>query len=811
MHKTPFAGLTAPDPDDPPLQVDGGSFATRNPDLIDHFLRIGAVDHVHDGHPSLPDPIVGASATVDTTVGSIPSGRDLYVGYTLLDNYGGETLLSPPVNVSTPDPLVAPSEPLVVEFEPDVGNMVVGSFAYAITLVDESGGETMIGPATRVQRPAGTALGQFNISGLAAELGPDLGTSWRLWRSDNGGTWHIIAAGDTDTLTDDGIMPTDQAAGPPSTPGNTRSTNSLVITMPVAPDEPGLALGSATSGFRVYISEGGAFLNPSLYAEYPVASAGAVLTVPDLELMTGAPPDVSTSIPGASPIEGGGGGGLFTYPSTYTAAFDDVTYSNDTSQEDELYFVKSDGSTVPLLIDRSFRDLAPSELQVGSAWFSPRMDVYAPGVESSARVYAADAPGIQDGEVTIKFEPAVADDDLYIYIYALIGAPGQPHYYASLNFWTGGLYMEVGIAERSIGNGYEGAGSDSNASALAADTPYWLRLAKDGTVLTGAVYDEDPTLNPAAVPLLTTTGDLEGGGGLTYLTWATRENGLPGFGWDGSDQQQRAELVRVSEIKSHATKGGDGYPTLRSSRVLVQDHDSDLRPHRSINFRGDLIVEENESVARGYTTDSVTVRFGMEGALTDDFTFAGGSASYVPQQNIAVWDGLGEVEATAAGDDGRMIFVTPMDTYHSRAELEVSAIEPGDIVGLILKAIDIDNFLVAQIDNTTGSARLQIGTMDADVFTELAGVDIPDQSGRLWLRFEHRNDTSFTPDDLGAVLYPVNPALDIAADDAVVGARLTGAAKVKFGNDVANLVGVRAFSAAGGANGLRVDTFRVAV
>lgn len=317
-HKTQFAGLTAPDEGDPPLLVDGGTFATRNPDIIDYFLRIGAVDHIHDGHPPLADPIVAASALVDTTGGSVPAGRDLYLGYTLLDKYGGETLISPVVSVSTPPPLADPGTPITAEYEAGTGDMVVGTFYFAVTLVDEVGGETALGPATFIERPPGDTNGQINLTGLAAELGPDAADHWRLWRADNGGEFHIIATGTDDAFTDDGINPTDLAASPPATSATTRATNMVTVTLPAALDEPGLDPAGFGSGFALYVSDDGAFASPALYGRWPVASAGSAVVITELDLLTGAPPDVSTSIPGAHKITaaeladgspGGPGGG----------------------------------------------------------------------------------------------------------------------------------------------------------------------------------------------------------------------------------------------------------------------------------------------------------------------------------------------------------------------------------------------------------------------------------------------------------------------------------------------------------------------
>src|SRR6059058_2902406 len=124
MHRTHFAGLTAPDPDDAALQVDAGSFATRNPDITDYFLSIGAVSHKHDAHSPLSPPQFAPSAVVSSG-GSIESATTLYFGWTASDQYGGETVLSTPTVVTTPDSAPDPEGDILAEFVSSAGVMPV--------------------------------------------------------------------------------------------------------------------------------------------------------------------------------------------------------------------------------------------------------------------------------------------------------------------------------------------------------------------------------------------------------------------------------------------------------------------------------------------------------------------------------------------------------------------------------------------------------------------------------------------------------------------------------------------------------------
>jgi hypothetical protein len=304
MHRTRFAGLTAPDPDDAALQVDGGSFANRNPDITDFFLSIGAVTHRHDEHLPLASPTHAPSAVVLASGGSIESGTDLYFGWTASDSYGGETILSPPTLVSTIEPAPDPSGMLSGTFVSSAGVMPTGTYTYGITVMDAGGGEGVLGPTVTVQRDPGFASGSVLLDGLTGDLLND-GDRWRLWRSDNGGPFNLIAVGTVDEFWDYGIDPVDHAATPPLDSSRTRATSSVQVTLPMASGASGNAVltDPHTTAFNLYLSLDGTFASPALVAVFPLASAGATITLTDTFTEPGAPPEVATSIRGANRID----------------------------------------------------------------------------------------------------------------------------------------------------------------------------------------------------------------------------------------------------------------------------------------------------------------------------------------------------------------------------------------------------------------------------------------------------------------------------------------------------------------------------
>lgn len=298
MEKTPFAGLTQLAREDP-LSTDGASFQSVNPRLTDRLLEIGAVSHRHDAHAALADPVAAPSATVFTAGGSIPADLTLAFGYTLIDFDLGETALSNAVESSTP-PSVDPAENApVAEIDYTGGSLVSDVYYYAVTLDDGEGGETPVGPWAEVEREPGFASGRVQLSGLTADLiaNPDA-VGWRLYRARGGNEFVLLATGTANTFTDDGSVSPDCDAHPPADTDNTTiGANRFNVVVPSA-----VASGGAAS-FRLYASVDGSFTEDCLVGDYPLASAGVAIAVTNLDFDDERPPDVSTSVRGASKID----------------------------------------------------------------------------------------------------------------------------------------------------------------------------------------------------------------------------------------------------------------------------------------------------------------------------------------------------------------------------------------------------------------------------------------------------------------------------------------------------------------------------
>jgi hypothetical protein len=298
MQKTPFAGLTRLNPNES-LSTDGFSFQDQNIALIDYFIEL-ALTHRHDGAPALADPFGAPSATVDTSGGAIPADITLHIGYTLVDAKGGETLLSDTDLVSTEPPFDAPASAPTAEVEYGIGNILIGSYYYGLTLLDAGGGESEMSPWTQVDRLPGDANARVNLSDLTTDFAETGAVAWRLYRSKPGSHFDLLAEGTLDTYTDDGSVPVDCDVHPPSNTSNTtNSTNKVTVVVPLG--SAGVTPGAES--FNLYASLDGSFVSPCLVGNFDTALAGTDIEILSLGFLRGSPPDVSTSKGGLPKID----------------------------------------------------------------------------------------------------------------------------------------------------------------------------------------------------------------------------------------------------------------------------------------------------------------------------------------------------------------------------------------------------------------------------------------------------------------------------------------------------------------------------
>jgi hypothetical protein len=298
MRKGTFSGISILEGEG--ITEAGASFGGQDRSIIDRLLEVGAVTHRHDAHAPLPDPIGPPSAAITASGGAIPADRTIYVGFTLLDSSGGETLLSDVEIETTGAQYDAPTTAPEASADYSAGSLLIGTYHYAITFTDGIGGETSIGPPVLVTRDPGYASGQVHLWGFADALAEADAAGWRLYRATGGGQYDFLAEGTSDTFTDTGAIPLNCAVHPPTLLANS-TVGANLLTVVVASGSANVS--SAATGFNLYLSEDGTFEDPCLYGTYPPSSAGVPIEIPSLLLLQGAPPLVSTALRGANQID----------------------------------------------------------------------------------------------------------------------------------------------------------------------------------------------------------------------------------------------------------------------------------------------------------------------------------------------------------------------------------------------------------------------------------------------------------------------------------------------------------------------------
>lgn len=294
MKRTPFAGLTELAPGEP-LSTDGSSFTGRNMETVDQFLQ-RIVTHVHDGTGPLQDPTQPGTLVALASGGFLPPATKVYATYTLLDGRGGETAPAPIVTVTTPGSLGIPGTIFGQISYASGGSLQIGTYQYVFTVTDVSGGESRASIPVTLERMGGFASAEILIGGLASAVSSASGSSWRLYRSMNGGPFGLLSQGSTSTFIDDGTIPIGLGTTPPLS-DTTRQTTAALFTV------PGAAVAHASAGFNVYVSATSSFFDPSLFTHGFPTNTDTVFLIANMATQEGSPPPVSTAARGSNQID----------------------------------------------------------------------------------------------------------------------------------------------------------------------------------------------------------------------------------------------------------------------------------------------------------------------------------------------------------------------------------------------------------------------------------------------------------------------------------------------------------------------------
>lgn len=569
MRKTPFAGITRLDPDES-LLTDGGAFIGDDRDAIDYFLRLGAKTHRHDGSTGLDNPLQVASGGMAVQGGSLPADLSFGLGYTLVDENGGETMISPVVTISTAPPVSPPTAQATATVDYTGGSLLVGTYYYAVSLVDNTGGETPVGPAATASRAPGHASGRITVSDLADDITGNI-VAWRLYRSVGGGDFNLLATGTGNTFVDDGSQSVDCDITPNTDAVNTTNgQNLLIVRLPSA-------VGDAEQ-INMYVSEDGSFAGDALLDTYPVASAGASAAYPTIELGDQAPPPTNRSVGGADPIDAEEDiiNLHWLSPVANVGALPDdadegdvrvvlatgVAYCYRSGDWGPLVGSGSGGGAVNVNLlgeggaghfdDFSVDDLTyytPSVFTSGTDELEVSGGVLSRATSDFTSYLSGPDPA-EDGIIRIKFTTGAGtlSDTDYPIVLTMLDADATNYVYLRYDMNDEELKLvtmdDIDFTEEE---------RDSAMLSLSASTDYWIELKRDGNDVTGAVYDEDP----------------EGGTPLVECTWTLTDQNADIIG-AGTETQFQVAISTDPQMVSwdDLLIGGQGAGVLQSATAV---------------------------------------------------------------------------------------------------------------------------------------------------------------------------------------------------------------------------------------------------
>jgi hypothetical protein len=249
---------------------------TYSPDVADILDRIvSALEaHRHEGGTRIADPVVAPTLSVADTGGSLAAGTTYFYQFSLVDEYGFETLCGAQRSATTVGAILAPGAPII-------GFTAGGSLKQGITywaLTSIAGGvETQLGP------PRSAQVGIYRTANLTIPTTPSGADHIGVWRKGAFAVGYTkvgtIVAGVT-TFVDDGSVIDNPAANdpgnqPPSV-NTTNAFNSIQASIPPALIAPGTGVRS----WRLYRStQSGSYSASALVHEvFETDSNGLILS-----------------------------------------------------------------------------------------------------------------------------------------------------------------------------------------------------------------------------------------------------------------------------------------------------------------------------------------------------------------------------------------------------------------------------------------------------------------------------------------------------------------------------------------------------
>jgi hypothetical protein len=288
-----------------PLSTNDYAFTERNMDRLDTLLH-RAIEHDHTGNTTtVSDPTDPLDATLESTGGNIPGGRQVRYKFTWVDEYGAESSASPEVVVSTPSPISSPGQPTPT-VSSSGGTLLPGNYFYALSAYkDANTNETPVGSRGYVTILSGST----NEIVLTLPTLPSGADGFNVYRRAPGETAFSYLASVDMTVATPPTSYTDDGSTSPNCnrlPVNTNLTNSTnAITLEIPGATPVIPEGYTWKIYRTY--EAGNYATSLLAWVVEETSEGSGIITTEyvdvgIDTAGGTPPTTSELVDGPEKI-----------------------------------------------------------------------------------------------------------------------------------------------------------------------------------------------------------------------------------------------------------------------------------------------------------------------------------------------------------------------------------------------------------------------------------------------------------------------------------------------------------------------------
>jgi hypothetical protein len=220
------------------ISDDSYKFSDADRDTEDLLLFLGVEGHHHSGGVGTSNtPTLGASLTVVSTSGVLPSGRRVFYRYTMISPTGTESGASPEAFVDTPAQIQTPAKPNL-SFATTGGTLLPGNYYYVLSAYSGavSNFET---PAVNPEYLLVDSATSTNAITITLPALPSGATAFNVYRqAPDGPGYFFVASVDMSmatpptTFVDTGLAPNCDRTRPLT--NTTRQTNSVILSLPTA-------------------------------------------------------------------------------------------------------------------------------------------------------------------------------------------------------------------------------------------------------------------------------------------------------------------------------------------------------------------------------------------------------------------------------------------------------------------------------------------------------------------------------------------------------------------------------------------------